>query len=64
MADTEGFEEFYRVTVGRLIGVLFPVTGDLDEAEEIAQEAYARASVRWTRLRAMTSPRPGCGGWP
>jgi hypothetical protein len=29
VADTEGFEEFYRVTVGRLIGVLFPVTGDL-----------------------------------
>ena len=56
MADTEGFEEFYRVTVGRLLGVLFPVTGDLHEAEEIVQEAYARASIRWARLRDYDSP--------
>jgi RNA polymerase sigma-70 factor, ECF subfamily len=54
--DTEGFEEFYLVTVGRLVGVLFPVTGDLHEAEEIAQEAYARASVRWARLRDYDAP--------
>jgi RNA polymerase sigma-70 factor, ECF subfamily len=56
VADTEGFEEFYRVTVGRLIGALFPVTGDLHEAEEIAQEAYARASTRWARLRDYDAP--------
>jgi RNA polymerase sigma-70 factor, ECF subfamily len=56
VADTEGFEEFYTATVGRLIGVLFPVTGDLYEAEEIAQEAYARASIRWARLREYDVP--------
>ncbi|HEY6707358.1 MAG TPA: SigE family RNA polymerase sigma factor [Actinomycetota bacterium] len=56
MADTEGFEEFYTATVGRLIGVLFPVTGDLHEAEEIVQEAYARASTRWARLRDYDAP--------
>jgi RNA polymerase sigma-70 factor, ECF subfamily len=54
--DTQGFEEFYTTTVGRLIGVLFPVTGDLHEAEEIVQEAYARASIRWARLRDYGSP--------
>ena len=52
MADTQGFEEFYTATVGRLLGQLFPVTGDLHEAEEIVQEAFARASTRWARLRA------------
>ena len=56
MADTEGFEEFYLATVGRLIGQLFPVTGDLHEAEEMVQEAYARASVRWARLRDYDVP--------
>ncbi|HSO52485.1 MAG TPA: sigma factor, partial [Actinomycetes bacterium] len=56
MADTEGFEEFYLATVGRLLGQLFPVTGDLHEAEEIVQEAYARASVRWARLRDYDVP--------
>ena len=64
MADIERFEEFYRGTVGRLIGVLFPVTGDLHEAEELAQEAYAslgplspaaglRRPEAWVRRVAM-----------
>ena len=56
MADTEGFEEFYLATVGRLLGQLFPVTGDLHEAEEIVQEAYARASTHWARLRDYDVP--------
>lgn len=56
MADTEGFEEFYTATVGRLLGALFPVTGDLHEAEEVVQEAYARASTRWARLRDYDVP--------
>ena len=56
MADTQGFEEFYTATVGRLLGQLFPVTGDLHEAEEIVQEAFARASTRWARLRDYDVP--------
>jgi RNA polymerase sigma-70 factor (ECF subfamily) len=56
VADTEGFEEFYIATVGRLLGQLFPVTGDLHEAEEVVQEAFARASVRWARLRDYDVP--------
>jgi RNA polymerase sigma factor (sigma-70 family) len=34
----------------------FAVTGDLAEAEDALQEAYARASVRWQRLVAYDSP--------
>jgi RNA polymerase sigma-70 factor, ECF subfamily len=56
MAGSESFEEFYTGAVGRLLGQLFPVTGDLHEAEEVAQEAFARASVRWTRLRDYDVP--------
>jgi RNA polymerase sigma-70 factor, ECF subfamily len=56
VADTEGFEAFYTATVGRLLGQLFPVTGDLHEAEEIVQEAYARASIHWARLRDYDRP--------
>src|SRR5215217_7552417 len=56
MADTEGFEEFYTATMGRLLGQLFPVTGDLHEAEEVVQEAFARASVHWPRLRDYDVP--------
>jgi RNA polymerase sigma-70 factor, ECF subfamily len=56
VADTDGFEEFYLATVGRLLGQLFPVTGDLHEAEEVVQEAFARASIRWQRLRTYDVP--------
>jgi RNA polymerase sigma-70 factor (ECF subfamily) len=56
VADTEGFEEFYLATVGRLLGQLFPVTGDLHEAEEVVQEAFARASTHWARLRDYDVP--------
>jgi RNA polymerase sigma-70 factor, ECF subfamily len=56
MASTEGFEAFYAGAVGRLLGQLLPVTGDLHEAEEVVQEAFARASVRWTRLRDYDVP--------
>jgi RNA polymerase sigma-70 factor, ECF subfamily len=56
MAGSGSFEEFYSGTVGRLLGQLFPVTGDLHEAEEVVQEAFARAAVRWARLRDYDVP--------
>jgi len=56
MANTEGFEEFYTGAVGRLLGQLLLVTGDLHEAEEVVQEAFARASVRWAWLRDYDVP--------
>jgi RNA polymerase sigma-70 factor, ECF subfamily len=41
------------------LGHLFLVTGDLHEAEEVVQEAFARASVRWSWLQDYSAPRPG-----
>jgi RNA polymerase sigma-70 factor, ECF subfamily len=64
MAARSGFEEFYTATVGRLLGHLFLVTGDLHVAEEIVQEAFTRASMRWSRLRDYEVPKPGCAEWP
>jgi RNA polymerase sigma-70 factor (sigma-E family) len=56
MTGGASFEEFYRGAVSRLLGQLFLVTGDLHEAEEVVQEAFARASVRWTWLRDYNAP--------
>jgi RNA polymerase sigma-70 factor, ECF subfamily len=56
MARNGSFEEFYIGAVGRLIGQLFPVTGDLNEAEEVVQEAFTRAAARWSRLRDYDVP--------
>jgi RNA polymerase sigma-70 factor (ECF subfamily) len=56
MTGGGGFEEFYAGAVSRLMGQLFLVTGDLYEAEEVVQEAFARASVRWSWLRDYNAP--------
>jgi RNA polymerase sigma-70 factor (ECF subfamily) len=56
MAGRGSFDEFYAGAVGRLVGQLFPVTGDLHEAEEVVQEAFTRAAARWGRLRDYDLP--------
>jgi RNA polymerase sigma-70 factor, ECF subfamily len=56
MAGRGSFDEFYAGAVGRLVGQLFPVTGDLHEAEEVVQEALTRAAARWGRLRDYDRP--------
>ena len=52
----EGFAAFYASSYRRLLGQLFAVTGDLAEAENVLQEAYARAFVRWSRVGAYDLP--------
>jgi RNA polymerase sigma-70 factor, ECF subfamily len=50
------FEAFYAGSFSRLVVQLLAVTGNLQDAEDAVQEAFARASVRWGRLRAYDSP--------
>ena len=52
----EGFAAFYASSYRRLLGQLFAVTGDLAEAENVVQEAYARAFARWSRVGAYDLP--------
>ena len=52
----DGFAAFYAGSYRRLLGQLFAVTGDLAEAENALQEAYARAFVRWSRVGAYDLP--------
>ena len=55
MADEE-FSAFYAATYQRLLGQLVLVCGDRAEAEDALQEAFARAAVRWHRLRSYDVP--------
>jgi RNA polymerase sigma-70 factor (ECF subfamily) len=52
----EDFEQFYAATQQRVIRLLCAVTGDVQEAQDYAQEAYVRAAVRWSRVRVLDSP--------
>jgi RNA polymerase sigma-70 factor (ECF subfamily) len=56
MEHADDFDAFYAATYGRLVGQLYAVTGDLAEAEDAVQEAFARAVVRWSRIRGYDLP--------
>jgi RNA polymerase sigma-70 factor, ECF subfamily len=55
MAERD-FDELYASYYGRLVIQVFAVTGNLTDAEDAVQEAFARASVRWGRIRGYDSP--------
>ncbi|HKE98136.1 MAG TPA: SigE family RNA polymerase sigma factor [Actinomycetes bacterium] len=53
---SEEFAEFYAGSYRRLLRQLFAITGDLAEAEDSLQEAFARASLRWPALSRYDAP--------
>jgi DNA-directed RNA polymerase specialized sigma24 family protein len=56
MSESElGFEEFFQAEYSGLVRSLYLLTADLGEAEELAQEAMARACERWERVKHMES---------
>jgi RNA polymerase sigma-70 factor, ECF subfamily len=55
-ADQADFEEFYQASYARLVGQLFSVTGSLEQAEDVVQEAFIRALEHWSRVRAYEVP--------
>jgi RNA polymerase sigma-70 factor, ECF subfamily len=52
----EDFDAFYMASYGRVVGQLFVVLGDLNDAEDVVQEAFTRAAARWSRVRAYEAP--------
>jgi RNA polymerase sigma-70 factor (ECF subfamily) len=56
MSRDDDFEAFYRASYYRLVGQLTVMTGSLEDAEDAVQEAFARASTRWARLREYDAP--------
>ena len=54
--DLADFDEFYQAGYARLVGQLFVVTGSLEQAEDVVQEAFIRALDHWPRIRAYEVP--------
>jgi RNA polymerase sigma-70 factor (ECF subfamily) len=50
MVDADRFDVFYRGTSARLLRYAYALTGSPVEAQDLVQEAYARAWARWRRL--------------
>ncbi len=50
------FDEFYSNAAARLVRHSYALTADMAEAQDIAQEAFARAWQRWPAVRECDSP--------
>jgi RNA polymerase sigma-70 factor, ECF subfamily len=50
------FDEFYSATAKRIVRHAYALTGNLSEAQDITQEAFARAWERWDRVGGFDSP--------
>jgi RNA polymerase sigma-70 factor, ECF subfamily len=56
MAVEHAFEDFFELEQERLLRLLWMVTGSLQEAEDIVQEAFLRVWERWHKVSVMESP--------
>jgi RNA polymerase sigma-70 factor (ECF subfamily) len=54
--DATEFDAFYAGSVHRLVGVLYSMTGDLAEAQDVVQEAFVRAWDHRTALSRAEHP--------
>ena len=50
------FAEFYEASYGRVVALVAAMVGDTQQAEDIAQEAFARALIRWPRVARYDLP--------
>jgi RNA polymerase sigma-70 factor, ECF subfamily len=51
-----GFEAFYAAHHRRLVVAMYAYVGDLAQAQDLVQEAFARALARWERLSTYDDP--------
>ena len=55
-ADDASFEDYVRASGPRLKRLAFLLCGDLDQAEDLLQSAYARTLPHWNRVRDYEAP--------
>ncbi len=59
MRDAHSFDEFYRQTHGRVMRYGYAMVGDAGDAQDVVQEAYARAWRSWRTVASHPVPE----GW-
>src|SRR6478672_9742704 len=54
--DAEAFDQFYEASFARLVGQVYALVGNRDEAQECVQEAFVRAWSHRRRLDSAQAP--------
>jgi RNA polymerase sigma-70 factor, ECF subfamily len=55
-SDSADFDAFYSATVRRVVVYLYVAGGDRGDAQDIAQEAFARAWQHWAKVGGYDDP--------
>jgi RNA polymerase sigma-70 factor (ECF subfamily) len=55
-SDSADFDAFYIATVRRVVLYLYAACGDRSDAQDIAQEAFARAWQHWSKVSRYDDP--------
>ncbi|MBI3648606.1 MAG: SigE family RNA polymerase sigma factor [Actinobacteria bacterium] len=58
-AEPDSFEALCRSEYSNIVKTALLITGDLEEAKDLAQEAFSRAFERWDRVSRLERP----GAW-
>ncbi|WP_020576916.1 SigE family RNA polymerase sigma factor [Actinopolymorpha alba] len=56
MGNADEFDAFYHATRQRLLHQMYAMTGNLADAQDCVQEAYARAWQHWGRVSEHVNP--------
>ncbi|MEM7142069.1 MAG: sigma-70 family RNA polymerase sigma factor [Actinomycetota bacterium] len=56
MGERDEFDEFFLANHGALVRSMTVITGDAALADDVVQDAFQRAFVRWRRVRRYDEP--------
>ncbi len=55
-AEEASFDEFFRMSSQRLLGQAYLLTADLARAQDLTQDAFERAWLRWNTISTYDDP--------
>jgi RNA polymerase sigma-70 factor (ECF subfamily) len=58
-ADDEAasFDDYFRASKKSLLAMAYMITGDIQVAQDLAQEAFLRTWIHWSRVQKYDDPR-------